>query len=45
MEFSFFLPKGRMLLSLVIFGTIGLVRRHIPLGSVPWLSCGRPWGA
>lgn len=35
MEFSFLSPKGRMLLSLVIFGTIGLVRRYIPLGSVP----------
>lgn len=35
MELSFLSPKGRMLLSLVIFGTIGLVRRYIPLGSVP----------
>ncbi len=35
MDLSFLSPRSRMLLSLVIFGTIGLVRRHIPLGSVP----------
>ncbi len=35
MELSFLSPKGRMLLSLMIFGTLGLVRRYIPLESVP----------
>ena len=35
MKFSFLSPRGQMLLSLAIFGTIGLVRRFIPLGSVP----------
>ena len=35
MNFSFLSPRGQMLLSLAIFGTIGLVRRFIPLGSVP----------
>lgn len=35
MNLSFLSPRGRMLLSLAIFGTIGLVRRFIPLGSVP----------
>ena len=35
MELSFLSARSRMLVSLVIFGTIGLVRRSIPLGSVP----------
>lgn len=35
MDLTFLSPRSRMLLALVIFGTIGLVRRYIPLGSVP----------
>ena len=45
MNLYFLSPRGRMLLSLAIFGTIGLVRRFIPLGSVPLAFLRAAWGA
>ena len=42
MNLSFLSPRGRMLLSLAIFGTIGLVRRFIPLVRASGVPAGGP---